>query len=106
MRASYASAWQDDLTRLRWSNGHGPLRQTRQAHPSPFPHLPVGGTASHITGVRRADAIHVRMSPGIGHVRGEAQHRLLAVEQLPIPGDLQHAPAAFDRVLLALVRWI
>ena len=50
------------------------------------------------------DSIHARMSPGIGHVRCETQYRLLAVQEFPIPVDPQHAPAAFDRVVLAMVR--
>ena len=36
MRATCASTREDDLTGLRWRNGHRPLGQTRQAHQSPL----------------------------------------------------------------------
>jgi hypothetical protein len=39
MRASCASTREDDLTGLRWRNGHRPLGPTRQAHQSPFQRL-------------------------------------------------------------------
>src|SRR5262249_27405235 len=37
---------------------------------------------------------------------GEPHYRRLAVQQLPVPVDLQHPPAAFDRVVLAVIRWV
>ena len=104
MGAAWASSWENDLIGLGWSNGHRPLGQTRLAHQSPFQQLFFCATPSHATAVRCAHSIHVRMSPGIGHVRCETQYRLLAVQEFPIPVDLQHAPAAFDRVVLAMVR--
>jgi hypothetical protein len=39
MRATCASTREDDLTGLRWRNGHRPLGQTRQAHQSPLQRL-------------------------------------------------------------------
>jgi hypothetical protein len=39
MRATCDSTREDDLTGLRWRNGHRPLGQTRQAHQSPLQRL-------------------------------------------------------------------
>jgi len=83
---------------------HRPLGKLRLAHQSPSNSFFLRYSVPHATAVHCAHSIHVRMSPGIGHVRCETQYRLLAVQEFPIQVDLQHAPAPFDRFVLAMVR--
>src|SRR5262249_57884848 len=57
---AWRSSRKDDLTGFGWSDGHGPLGQTRQPHQSPFQHLLLGATPSHAAAVRRAERIRLR----------------------------------------------
>src|SRR4051794_41571773 len=95
---------ENDLARLGWCDGNEPLGQVLQAHHSLFQALHLALAPAYALVVNLLHLIYMRMFPRIGHVAGEPYYRRLAVQQLPVPVDLQHAPAALDRVVLAVIR--
>src|SRR5258707_14555665 len=98
------SSRENDLARLGWCDGNEPLGQALQAHHSLFQALHFVLAPAYALVVNLLHLIYMWMFPRIGHVAGEPHYRLLAVQQLSIPVNLQHAPAAFDRVVLAVIR--
>ena len=98
------SSGENDLARVGWCNGHKPLRHAGRTHQTLFQDLHFVLAPPRAFAVRLAYSIHGGMFAGVGHIPSEPQHGLFAEQQFPIPVDLQDAPAALDRVVLAVIR--
>src|SRR5512135_163797 len=82
------------------------LRQGRRALPSCLVRLHLLGGDAYPVGIRALKVFHRRMRSLPGHPEGALQDHFQAVQQDPVELLLQRRPAAFDPVVLAVVRRI